>query len=142
MIKKYNSMYFTKQDVDKGLHLDLLKSLYKTSIESENDTLDIHTYTEDDAVIIEWCQHSIEFDDNLTNVFRYVDYDEVIMLEKSFPDGHYEYFNDEEEYQSRFEEWLKEHTTYKQDAYGRWYDTSVYEDFYSSTEEKGVENDK
>lgn len=123
MKTNYNSMYFSKEDVAKGLHLKLIETLLNLSLESREEVVHIHTYTEDfGAVIVDWCQHNYEYDDNDTNTFVYIDSDECVMIERSFPDNHYEYFHNEEEYKEAFDTWLSEHKSYKQDDYGRWYD--------------------
>ena len=126
MTKEYNSMYFSNEEVKKGMHLSLLDTLYKISLASNDTILHIHTYTEEDAVIVEWCQHNPEFEDYDQNTFSYIGCDEYIMFAGEMPDKHYEYFHSKDEYQEALNEWLKEHPNYKQNRFGHWYDENEY----------------
>lgn len=134
MGKNYNSMHFSREDVKNNLHLDLLNTLYKISLSCEGDIIHIHTYTEEGAVIVEWCQHNYDMDDISVNTFSYIDYDECVMMEGRFPDNHYEYFHSEEEYNEVLSEWLKEHPTYKQNQWSQWYDEEWQQAFNSYVE--------
>ena len=63
------------------------------------------------------------------------------MLEKIFPDNHYEYCFSEEEYKERLEDWLKEHPTYKQNQYGHWYDEREYDELKESLKKEKTDNE-
>ena len=141
MGKVCNSMYFSKEDIKNNLHTEFLNVLFKLSLNSDSGVIHIHTYTELDGLIVEWCQHNEEFDDRSTNIFRYINYDEVVMLEKIFPDNHYEYCFSEEEYKERLEDWLKEHPTYKQNQYGHWYDEREYDELKESLKKEKTDNE-
>lgn len=141
MGKVCNSMYFSNEDIKNNLHTEFLNLLYKISLNSDSGVIHIHTYTELDGIIIEWCQHNEEFDDHSTNTFRYIDYDEVVMLEKVFPDNHYEYCFNESEYKERLDDWLKEHPTYKQNQYGHWYDEREYDELRESSKKEKDDNE-
>ncbi len=83
---------------------------------------DIHTYYDDcNIYVVEWTQSSRD-ETWGTGGFKYVEGDEVVMIEREFPDKHYEYFLNEEEYEEALSDWLKEHPTYERDIHGRWYD--------------------
>ena len=115
-MKKCNSMYFL--DLDKAT--EFVKMLNTFSIQDDLFYNDIHIYEEESAIIVEWEQ--IPHDKSYGGEFKFVDEDEVVALEKPFPDGHYELFFSEEQYKEYFDGWLKEHPEWKQDKSGNWYE--------------------
>lgn len=144
MNNKYNLMYFSSEDIKNKLHTKLIETLFELSLKSDNEIVHIHTYTEEDAIIVEWCQHNPEFDDYDKNTFSYVGEEECVMFEGQLPDRHYEYFHSEEEYKEVINDWLKEHPNYKQNQYGHWYDEDEYKSVQETSHkaEKGVTNNE
>ena len=113
-MSKVNSMYFSEEAVANGELNKLLKYLMDYSY-SDNDErkmmlyCDIHIKPEDcGAFVVEWTQEpwSNEFGDR--GGFEYVDCDQLVMREYSFPDNHYEYFETDEQFNEALEEWLEE----------------------------------
>ena len=57
-----NCKVFTRDDVEKGLHLKLLEYLCRYNVETESDEFfDIHVTTDGDSIIVEWVDSSFEF---------------------------------------------------------------------------------
>jgi len=99
--------------------VNFIKVLHDISKSDSGWYCDIHTYYDDcNIYVVEWTQSRDWGKDG----FKYVGEDEVVMIEGEFPDKHYEYFLNEEEYEEALSDWLKEHPTYDRDFYGRWYD--------------------
>lgn len=110
-MKNYNSMFF--KDVKSAL--ELVDVLLKDNDDLFNDT---HIYIEDVGVVVEWAQ--VPFDHSYGGRFAFVDEDAEVMLFKDFPDGHYEYFSNEEEYKEAFDQWLKDNPKWKKNQWGMW----------------------
>ena len=121
-MSELNSMYFTNKDQA----LDFIKTLLDLSITDEEFCNDIHVYNEDEAILVEWVQrpYSGEYGGSI----QYIKEDQQVMYEREFPDNHCEFFFSEDEYKEALDEWLKEHPTYKQNQWGRWYDERDYAD--------------
>lgn len=125
MNKKYNSTAFTPAEVEKGLHLKLIKHLLEESAELEDSYNDIHITTDGYCTIIEWEQ--VPFNEEWGGHFRYVAEDEVVMKEVIFPDNHTEYLFPNE-VEDALKEWHKENPGWVQSEYGRWYNEKEQED--------------
>ena len=102
-MKKTNSMYFT----DKEEAIKFIDTLHQISLNDEEYYNDIHTYVEESAIIVEWEQ--VPYDKSFGGTFQYVDEGdgETIMLEREFPDKHYDYFHSEEEFKEALDKWYK-----------------------------------
>lgn len=126
MERNYNEMAFVPEEVEQGLHLDLIKHLLDYSAKSEKGYYDIHITSDGYCTIVEWVDK--RYNDNEEQGFRHLDYDEVIMKEVYFPDGHYEFLfpNEVEEV---MEEWQKENPNYVKNEFGMWTDKSSIIDF-------------
>lgn len=111
-MKNYNSMYFR----DKSSAIEFIDMLLKDN----NDDLynDIHTYLEEGAVIVEWAQ--VPYSHDYGGTFQFVDEEQEVMLFKEFPDRHYEYFSNEEEYEEALKEWLVNNPQWKKNQWGMW----------------------
>jgi len=115
---KLNSTAFTPKEVEKGLHLKLIKHLLEESTELENSYNDIHITSDSYCIIIEWQQMSYEYDSGCG--FKFIDEEHEVLKRVAFPDNHHEYLHDEEE-KDALADWLKENPGWKQTQYGRWY---------------------
>lgn len=105
-MEHFNSKSFSPEEVEKGLHLDLIKYLLEYNSKAENCYEDIHITTDGYCLIVEWCEKS--FDEACQDGgFEYVDYNQVIMTDVRFPDKHHEYLEDDE-MEERANEWLEE----------------------------------
>lgn len=114
----YNSEAFTPEEVEKGSHLELLKTLFKLNDRLDNGHYDIHITSDGYCLIIEWCQVHPDFG---PNGFVFVNENQRIVTEFSFPDNHYESFDSKEEYEERLKEWLEQNPGWTQSEYGNWY---------------------
>lgn len=114
-----NSQSFTPKEVEKGLHLKLINTLLEINKDKENFYNQIMIDTDGYCLIVNWTERS--FNGEFNSRFEFLNDDEVVMKEVHFPDNHYEYLLPEE-VDEVFNDWLKEHPTYKQNQYGFWYD--------------------
>lgn len=115
-----NSQYFNAASVEAGEMDEFIKILNKQSYGKSSYYNDVHHYPVDcGAFIVEWIQRPW---DNSFDAGRFTTLapDEVKMIEKTFPDGHYERFFDEEEYNEAFEQWLKDNPHWVRTPYGTW----------------------
>lgn len=124
-MNKVNRMYFSKEAVENGELQKLIDYLMSYSY-SDNDRqnfqlyCDIHIRPEDiGAFVVEWTQEPWSGD--WGGSFQYVDEDQLVMTEYEMPDGHFVYFENEEEYRDHLEEWLKENPKWhKHPLMNRW----------------------
>ena len=80
-MEDYNRQYFSKTDVDNGLHLKLVKFLLD-NFESKEYRVDIHIYHEDcGAVMVEWIRQLWEHVDEMGK-FTFLAGDEEIVKER------------------------------------------------------------
>ena len=115
-MRKTNYQAFTPEEVEKGLHYDLLNYLLLYNTKSESNYNEIHITSDGYCTVIEW--DNIPYSKEWGGKFEYVAEDEVVAKEFMFPDNHYEliYPDDEEDI---LREWLKDNPEYKKDEYGR-----------------------
>lgn len=78
---------------------------------------DIHIYQEESLIIVEW--DNIPYSHEWGGQFRYIDWDDVVMKEVNFPDGHYDYVFPEE-VEERLKQWHKDHPEWVMTEYGTW----------------------
>ena len=117
----YNSEYFTKEQVEQGLHIKFIEFLLELDGYDRGGVHDIHMYKEDGAVIVEWCIKY--YNKSISNDrFEFCGDDDVIMTEVYLPDNSSVYVRNEDEEKEVLEDWLKEHPTWKKNEWGRWYD--------------------
>ena len=114
-----NKMSFdlTSQE-EKKLAKDWIDKLIEYNTICERDYLDIHIRTEENFLFLEWVQ--IPYSREWGGEFKYVDEDQVVMTEKRFPDNHYEYVFDDEDYEERLKEFLEENPGWVKTSYGMW----------------------
>ena len=120
MEREYNYQAFTPEEVEEGLHLDLLNYLLDHNKKNETQYYDIHITTDGCCTIIEWANVNYDEQYGPDGKFEFVPSNGQVMLEFSFPDNHYEQFYSEEEYQERLQEWLKENPGWVKTHYGTW----------------------
>lgn len=118
MRKEYNSQSFTPEEVEQGLHLKLLNVLLELNNAFKKRYNDIHIWTDGYCTIIDWAESY--YDDVGEGRFEFVEGDEVIMVEKLFPDGHIELCEDEEDYINKLNSWRKKHKNWTLLADGTW----------------------
>lgn len=118
MTKNYNSQAFTPEEVQKGLHLDLIKYLLDYNSKAEGFFNDIHIDSDGYCVIIEWVQESYK---EACTSFEFVDHDEEVIKIVHFPDNSYSYASDEDEANDMLMLWLHENPGWEKNEYGHWY---------------------
>ena len=81
---------------------------------------DIHIYQEESFIVLEW-EH-VPYSHEWGGKFQYIDegMGQVVMIEKTFPDNHYELCYDEEDYEERLKDWLKDNPYWEKTSYGTW----------------------
>ena len=117
-MSKFNSQAFTPEEVKQGLHLDLINYLLDYNSKSKNYFNDIHIDSDGFCVIIEWVTET--YGDVLTS-FEYVGEDEVVLKIVKFPDGSYDYAEDQDEANDRFQLWSHENPDWAYDSNKGWY---------------------
>lgn len=115
-MNRYNSQAFTPEECAKGLHTKLINSLMEISSEMEGGHFDILITTDGYCTIVEWVDTNPEYEEA---TFKFVDYDEVIMKEVTFPDRHYEYlFPDEVD--EALKDWHEKHPEWVKGPFDTW----------------------
>ena len=118
-MEKYNSQAFTPEQVDNGELQDLLNYLLLFNKKSKKSYMDIHITSDGYCMIVEWVEVNWEFKEECGK-FDFVDSSEIIMQERYFPDNHCELCYNEEDYQQRLKEWLKENPGWTKTTWGTW----------------------
>ena len=120
-----NSQYFSEEQVKAGEMDAFLKALRAQDYGRGGYFNDIHIKPVDcGAYSVDWAQLRWEGDDD--KGFEYIDSEHVVMLEKEMPDGTFEQFFNEEDYQMVLKDWLedqkKDGIIWKKNEYGHWYE--------------------
>jgi len=118
-----NRQYFDKKAVSSGAFSNFLKTLMDFSYQNgdlDSGTYnDIHIYPADcGAFMVEWSQESWNMSEG--GRFEYVAEDESVMIERVMPDNSVEFFFDQDDYEERLADWLKEHPAYYKTSWGTW----------------------
>ena len=113
-----NSVAFTPEDVQKNLHLDLINYLLSYNQKSEDYYFDIHITTDRFCTIVEFA--CVSYEEINDNGFVFMDDDHFLLKRVVFPDGHYDFLDDDEA-EEVFNNWLKEHPGWVKDEFGRWH---------------------
>lgn len=103
----YNSQAFVPEEVEKGLHLELVKDLLELEKKMSDMYYDIHITSDGYCTIVEWKEvgtGEMAYD---SGKFEYVGPGQVVMEETQFPDEHYEYLFPNE-IDERMSDWHKE----------------------------------
>lgn len=120
MNREYNYQAFTPEEVEQGLLNDLLNYLLEHNKKNETQYYDIHITTDSYCTIIEWINVDYNQEYGSEGKFEFVPYNGQVMLEFTFPDNHIELCYDEEDYQKRLDEFLKENPGWVKTSYGTW----------------------
>lgn len=118
-MKKTNEMVYTPEEVEKGLHLDLISTLLKHNSCTYDYYNDIHITTDGYCTIVEWehLPHGGEYGGK----FVYVGEDETVVKILEFPDKHIEYVDEKyEDCDEMIKEWLEKNPGWSLDTYGNW----------------------
>ena len=139
MKTEYNYQSFTTEEVEQGLHLEFLNTLLNYNKVSKTHYNDIHLTTDGYCTIIEW--ETIPYNHEYGGSFKYVGEDEVIMLERHFPDNHTELCYNEEDYKERLDEFLKENPGWVETSCGTWTNEIENEKFRKQLEGENNERE-
>lgn len=123
-MKNYNSQAFTPEEVKQGLHLELITHLLDYNSKAKDYFNDIHIDSDGYCVIVEWTHESLT---DATTSFEFVDYDETILKIVRFPDNSYDYAEDQDEANDRFQLWLYNNPDWEKDGKGGWKKKEVKE---------------
>lgn len=120
-----NSQYFSKEQVQAGEMDAFLKALRVQDYGKGGYYNDVHIKPADcGAYSVDWAQLRWEGDDD--KGFEYIDSEHVLMLEKEMPDGTFEQFFGEDDYEMVLKDWLadelKAGREWKKNEYGHWYE--------------------
>lgn len=115
----YNHMSFnvTKPKEKKKLQ-EFLDYLLAYNAEVSELYMDIHIYQEDLFTMVDWDQ--VPYDHEWGGQFKYVDWDQIVVKEVGFPDGHYEYALDEEHEKQLWDDFHKQHPEWVKTEWGTW----------------------
>lgn len=131
--KNYNTQVFDMEDKD-GLKRAM--TFIWMLLQDRNDLYynDIHIREEERYLILDWTQ--VYFDtERESGSFQFVDYDQYVMKEIYFPDGHYEYVTSPEEEEEKRSEWQKENPEWTKNKYGTWVNEEENRRWRESVEE-------
>ena len=120
-----NSQYFSEEQVKAGEMDAFLKALRAQDYGKGGYYNDVHVKPADcGAYSVDWAQLRWEGDND--KGFEYIDSEHVIMLERAMPDGTFEQFFNEDDYEMVLKDWLadelKAGLIWKKDQYGHWYE--------------------
>ena len=124
----FNEETFTPEEVEKGLHIELINTLLKLDQMSEDHGSafrDIHICSDGYCTIVQWCLNNKDYG---TGSFEYVSGDQVIMQEIVLPDDSYQYAHDDEEANEILNNWLSEHPNWKRAQFGGRYEDTSHEE--------------
>ena len=120
MKRSYNTQAFTPEEVKKGLAQDLLNYLLDYNKKNTEQYYDIHITSDGYCTIIEWVDVMYTSKYGEDGKFQFVDYDEYVMKEFTFPDNHTEMCYSEEDAEQRLQEWLKDNPSWVKNEWGCW----------------------
>ena len=80
-MREYNYQAFTPEEVEQGLHLDLLNYLLDHNKKNETQYYDIHITSDGYCTIIEWTDVMYDNKYGQEGKFEYVPYNGQVMLE-------------------------------------------------------------
>lgn len=128
-MSRYNQESFTPEEIKRGKHLKLLKTLF----ELERDALvddpeadkayDIHIWTDGYCLIVEWCDRWFESGVD-TGHFEFVDENQVVLQEVLLPDNSTVYAVDDYDAERLLNEFLEKNPQWHRNKFGIWTDTN------------------
>ena len=130
---EYNQMAFTIENMEQGLHVDLLNYLINYHKNGDDRFNDIHITSDGECLIIEWTL--VPYDRSYGGGFKFVDDDCMVVREQLMPDHSYEYFPATISEKDALREWLNVHPGWRLNEFGIW--THVKDDFRNNEETDG-----
>lgn len=122
-MKKYNTQSFDLSiPEEKEACLEFIQILLNYNMrENIHYYNDIHIRQEETFATIEWMQ--VPYTHEWGGKWQFVDEDEVVMIEKIFPDNHIELCYDENDYEEKLQEFLEQNPGWEKTSYGTWTNT-------------------
>lgn len=134
-MSKYNQESFTPEEVKRGKHLKLLKTLFELEGDAvEDDTeadkaYDIHIWTDSYCLVIEWCDRW--FDPCIdSGHFEFIDENQVVLQEVTLPDNSIVYATDDDDARRLLDEFLEENPQWHKNQWGMWTDDDGHNPIY------------
>lgn len=114
-----NRQYFSKEQIEAGELHKLLDYLMAEAYGAGEYYNDIHIKPEDcEAFTIEWEQ--VPWNHQFGGHFELIEEDQVVMIERTFPDNHTELCYDEEDFNERLKEFLEQNPGWVKTTWGTW----------------------
>ena len=132
MDKKYNSMTFSTENMEEGIHKELIDYLVNYHLNEDDHFNDIHITTDGECLVVEWVQ--VPYDRTYGGSFQYCDEDSYVVTEVIFPDNSSELVEPERK-EEVFNEWLTEHPTWKKNQWGFWFNEEELNDLKKEDKE-------
>ena len=116
---KVNSVAFTPDEVEKNLHLDLINFLLTYNKKADDSFFDIRITTDGCCLIVEFVSLTRGINDD-SEGFVFMDEEHYLLKRVEFPDGHYDYLNDDDE-DDAISQWLAANPGWEKDENGYWW---------------------
>lgn len=101
-----NKMVFSEQECANSFILWLTN--YNKNNNDNDQYNDIHIYQEDEFIVVEWVQ--IPYNHEYGGKFEFVDENQSIVTEFTYPDGEYGYAFDKEDKNKLIEDWYNKNS--------------------------------
>lgn len=125
-----NSQSFSKEQIENNEMTEFVNMLCKLSYGEGSTYNDIRIRPTDcGGFVVEWAE--VSWDHQYGGSFEYVDDDQVVVKEYVFPDNHTELCYNDDDFNERLEEFLKENPSWEKTSYGTWTNTIENEKFSS-----------
>lgn len=117
-----NSQSFSKEQIENNEMTEFVNMLCKLSYGEGSTYNDIRIRPTDcGGFVVEWAE--VSWDHQYGGSFEYVDDDQVVVKEYIFPDNHTELCYNDDDFNERLEEFLKENPGWEKTSYGTWTNT-------------------
>ena len=109
-MRDFNKQYFSKNDVEAGLHIKFIEFLLN-NFESQEYRVDMHVYHEDcGAICVEWIRTLWKYQDEMGK-FAFVGEGQYVMQEVIMPDNSSEFAFNDDEAKELLANWKRSHKT-------------------------------
>lgn len=107
-----NELWFSREDCEKGLHLEYIKTLAEISSKLSNGFLEILLTGDGESTCVKY-EKRYYCDKDEGGRFEYIDRDndEIVLKVITFPDGHYDYFDKDVDVREVLRDWENKEKT-------------------------------